>query len=447
TIAKIHADTRRQLIDAEKVDPPPALLGTSEESVRSFALGDGGILTILRRASFSSKTGVTADIELEGVFRFFYHPPGTFDVEHRVACTSILGGQLEQASQHPRFRLAAAGDALVVDDRHEPHLWLLDKQGACAFRDLGPVPYAAGERNNVGIPHHSGAVARVRSDGDDGAVLEVVSPGKAPEVVFATDNLALGQPVWLDDRHLALRANLRDRKTTDILFVSRDHPGQQLLYMPEFLGVDDPSVVSLVARPGASSTELIAVVDSRNTSTQLINIKLEEALAERFAAVTPPAALAETGPPTPEPQNVAKVENPEEPENPEVLVEQTPEELEAAALARELALLQAEGVAQIPGSQAAYQSLYEDGGLHSPSVSADGQTVAFVVYGRGGTEIAAIRLDGSAPVVVTGNEVADRSPTVTADGNHVVFNSRYKLRNTTWIETAGRAVKLPAPIR
>ncbi len=418
TIAKIHADTRKQLVDEEQRTPAPSLLGTSEESVKPFALADGGILTIRRTASFASYTGVTADIDLSRTFEFMYSPPGNFDPESRVVCTSILGGELPQKGPRPRFRMDPSGHNLVIDDGHDPHAWRIDPQGQCTFKDLGSVGFTTGDRQNLGVPYQTGAVARVRSDGAGGAALEIVEPGKPPTVAFETDSLALGQPVWIDERHLAMRARPENSRVTGILLIDRDRNDRQLWLRPEIAGLENPTVSELAAIPQAGKPALAAVIGSDNATRQLTRIELGFDLKTRIAEL----------PPQQDPVDSLSV-TPSEGEDP------------LAAAARQQAAALGPSVAFIPPTDVRYTRLYEANGVTDPIASPDGTQVAFRLYADRGMEIAVAASDGSKPAtVLTQNELDDHTPTFTADGKHIVFHTRYKLRNTTWTLTAGRVI-------
>ncbi len=421
TIAKIHANSRKQLVDEEQLEPVPVSLGTYEESVKPSALADGGILTIRRKASFASYTGVTADVDLERTFEFLYSPPGKFDPEQRVVCTSLAGGKLEQQGARPRFRMAEAGDALLVDDGHDPHLWRLDPSGACTFNDLGSVAFDVGGRDNLGAPHSSGAVARVRSDGHGGATIEVVAVGQPAETLFETSSLALGQPVWIDARHLAVRARPEGTRATGILIISRDQPERQLWIDPAMPGIDHATITELTTLPG-TPTRFAAIVESDSAPRQLVRIDLTGELKTRFEGLPPVATAIPTVPP-PEPADTLEDG---------ALADETPEP--QPSLDPKIAI--------VPATEVSHTRLYEAHGVSAPVASPDGKRVAFLVYGQGsGTEIATATSDASAPaVVLTGNELDDHTPTFTTDGQHVVFHTRYKLRNTTWTLTAGRVV-------
>jgi Tol biopolymer transport system component len=103
----------------------------------------------------------------------------------------------------------------------------------------------------------------------------------------------------------------------------------------------------------------------------------------------------------------------------------------------------------LDGSGFTATALTTEGQAFSPSASPDGSKIAFVLddsgldeRNPGDSEVALVATDGGGKGLrlLTRNALRDHSPRFTADGSHVVFETRVEIPKTDWRITAARAV-------
>ncbi len=400
TVGKIQETTRELLVDKERGEPKPRLLATVAESIHPIPLADGGVLTPSREIHFTSKNGLSADLELDDTWRFLYQPAGTSPAD-RSTCTTLLGGSLAQGGRRPRFRSSPAGDALLIDSGGAASLFRLDRAGGpCGFAALGEVPRLAQPGDDPGVPHRSGWVARARQELAGDAVLELVRPGDEPPLdLVRSDQITLGAPVWLDDDHLAVVARSRTGVGGQgVLLVSRNHPGFALEIGPQVLGGSYDAYEVAAASVDADAPRLV-VTGAGPHLHRLYRVDLPGPLAQLFT--------------------------------------------DASAARRDDADLTL--VAVDPARLVAVE-LTTEGAASEPVVSPDGARVAYAVSRLdsepgGDDEIGLVRIDGEGGArLLTKNDLDDHTPLFTADSRQVVFRTKYPIERTTWTLTTGRVV-------
>ena len=402
TVGKIEESSRALLVEAERGEPRPRLLGGLHESIHPIPLADGGILTPSRVARFVSKNGLSADLDLDDTWRFLYQPAGA-GADGRVTCTSLLDGELAQGGRRPRFRSSPAGDALLIEAGGTARLFRLEAaRGPCQFSALGALPPLAHRDDDPGAPHRSGWAARARHEqgapGD--AVLELVRPGDEPPLdLIRSAEISLGTPVWIDDDHLAIVGRSRAGVGGQgVLVVSRSHPGLALEIGPQALG-GSFDAYEVAAAPGGEAPRLV-ISGAGPHLHRLYRVDLPGPLPPLFDEARARLGGAE----------------------------------------RDL------HVVALDPSRLVVAQLTDEGAASEPVVSPDGSTVAFAVSRLeserdGDDEIAAVRLDGEGGArVLTRNGLDDHTPLFTADSREVVFRTKYPVERTTWTLTTGRAV-------
>ncbi len=420
TIAKIEEASRQLLIEEERGRDKPALLGSLSESIYPYALAQGGILIPSRRVNFSSKNGLSADLELDRTWRFFLQTEASGEGE-RTLCTGIYGGEFEQNGSRPRFRHAPSGDALIIERGSESHLFTLDpedpKSGACGLRDRGALPRLARRKDDPGAPHVSGVVARSRHEGDQvvDAVVELVTPGDAPPLdLLRSTRLGISTPTWLDADHLAIVVSYdMSDAGQSLLLLSRNHPGIALEIGPAVLAGSLDIFDVAVAPPTddkADTMPRLVVVTRGPHSPSLFRLDLPAPYATLFEE-----ALAE-----------------------------------APAIASDGETGQDQGDVRIltidPTRFGEVIRLTSDGNVSNPQVSADGKWVTYRIANADAEpdndyEIGLVAISGEGDArLLTQNGLDDHSPAFSGDSKRVIFRTKYPIERTTWTLTTGRSV-------
>jgi hypothetical protein len=414
TIAKIEAASRELLVDSERGAVKPVLLGSLHESIHPVALADGGVLVPSREANFTSKNGLSADLDLDDTWRFFYLKDASGEAE-REPCAAIFGGALEQGGRRPRLRESPSGDAFLIDQSGASTLFTFDADtgaGACAFRERGALPRLGNRREDPGTPHVSGWVARSRHEGAGvvDAVVELVEPGDGPPIdLLRSTRVGVSNPFWLDADHVTVIASYREGPAgQSILLLSRNHPGVALEIGPQVIaGSYNIFTVATAPNPGAATPRLVVVAAGPHEAS-LFRLDLPDTYAALFDA-----ALEAAGPAEPaaegEPLDVRIL-----PIDPESF---------------------AEAVRLTEGHSAA-----------DPVVSADGKWVAYVTRDHGDEadsdyEVALAPMSGDGEArLLTQNGLDDHYPMFTGDSKRVVFKTKYPIERTTWTLTTGRSL-------
>lgn len=412
TIAKIEEASRALLVDSERGAVKPALLGSLHESVHPVALADGGVLVPSREANFTSKNGLSADLDLDDTWRFFYLADASGAAE-RQPCAAIFDGALTQSGRRPRLREAPSGDAFLLDQSGASTLFTFDAAaGGCAFTDRGALPRLENRRDDPGTPHVSGWVARARHEGEGvvDAVVELVEPGDGPPLdLLRSTRVGVSSPVWLDADHVAVVASYREGPAgQSVLVLSRNHPGVALEIGPQAVaGSYNIFTVAAAPNPGAAAPRLVVVAAGPHEAS-LFRLDLPDAYAALFDA-----ALEAAGPAAPAAEG--------EPLDVRILP------IDPAALAEAVRLTEGHSAAD-------------------PVVSADGMWVAYVTRDHGDEAdsdyevgLVSTRGDGEARLL-TRNGLDDHYPMFTGDSKRVVFKTKYPIERTTWTLTTGRSL-------
>ncbi len=429
TIAKIEEASRELLIDEERGRDKPALLGSLSESMHPIALAQGGVLLPSRNANFTSKNGLSADLQLDTTWRFFYQPQASGEGE-RTPCTGIFGGALEQNGSRPRFRSAPSGDAIIIDQRGESRLFTLDPEAsrsdACGLRDRGTLPRLARRKDDPGAPHVSGFVARSRHEGDQvvDAVVEIVAPGDAPPLdLLRSTRLGISAPTWLDADHLAVVIDYRmSNAGQSLLLLSRNHPGVALEIGPAVLA-GSHDIYDVAATPSTGDGAGTNGTNGTNGTTPKLVIVARGPQSPSLFRLDLPAPYAT---------------------------------LFTEALAEESAAASDEGTVDgqddvriitiDPTRFAEATRLTFDGDISNPQVSPDGKWVTYTIANADAEsdndyEIGLVAISGESDArLLTQNGLDDHHPAFSGDSKRVVFRTKFPIERTTWTLTTGRSL-------
>lgn len=395
---KVVADIDKTLIEGELVEPKPVRIGDTLESLTARPLADGSVLSIGRTLQVISRDGVRADLDLGTREEFRVGAPMAAAAD-RVTCTGLAGGGVEVGDWRGLVWSVDGSTAVLSTLGRGETLWTLDasKPGTCTWSEVGTVARGRTGLDGKPVPWTGGKLARV-GHVDGFGVVSVTRPGEPELQLGMLESTVLSHLVWLDDEHLAAVADYEVDNTTWIALLSTRDP-MRVVVMPASVVAGNTGISSIVAIPGRAA--ILAVgYDGR-----LVRVDFPAAAAEIIA-------------------------------NPPMAAEQTP--------------LVAEGrptVYQIDPSGFTSKALTEMGGISDLVTSRDGKRAAMTVRGDGvdpdapnDKEIAIVDLDSGATRLLTRNALPDDDPVFTADGRHVVFETRVEMPRSDWTITAARIV-------
>jgi len=401
---KIVVQVREQLVDAERGDPKPALVGEPLESSTGVVLPSGRVLSVSRPFELVTTDAVRADLDLADDRLFLAAEPGA-EPSTRTACESLAGGKLAVADGGDAI-WASDGSAVVLETLSEGQvLWTFaaaDPQQPCAFTRVGALAPTRAGLDGRPVPHTSGKVARVGQASGFGVVtIESVGAAEGGEQLQLglLEQTQIQQVAWIDgDRLVAIAESQLDGAVSIVLLSVRDPMRVLAFPVSAIEGITDAAAV--VPVPGKTSLVL-----ATRWSGKLYRVDLPgswDALFEQppVAADTPPIEAA--GRPTQYP---------------------------------------------IDGTKLVAVAMQSRGNARNVVVSADGRWVAYAVAGdgldpdaEGDDEIAASELATGRTKLLTRNALEDGKPAITPDGAHVVFETVFEIPKTKWRITAARIV-------
>jgi hypothetical protein len=396
---KVVRDLDKALAEGERVEPKPARVGETLESLTARPLADGSVLSIGRTLEVVTRDAVRADLDL-GDREQFLVGAAMAEPSARVPCTSLAEGGVAVGDWRSIQWSDDGSTALLSTLGNGDSLWTLDatKAGACAWTKLGAVERGRSGLDGPAVLGPGGAMARVGFV-DGLGVISVTRPGEPEVVLGMLESTVLSQLVWIDGDHLAALADYEIDDTAWIaIFSVRDTT--RVVVAPAKVAAGNAGITQLAAIPGRAS--LLAVgYDGR-----LVRIDLPAA----------PAALLANPP-----------------------------------MATDVPPLVAEGrptVYQVDAGSFTSKALTDSGNqIGDLAVSRDGKRATMTVSGNvvdpeylNDGEIAIVDLDSGAMRVLTRNALDDDDPVFTADGRHVVFSTRVQAPKSDWTITAARIV-------
>ncbi len=406
---KIVAQVRQQLLDDERAEPKPGLVGEPLESGSPLPLANGDVLTISRGFKVVTRDAVRADLDLDDTERLLSGAPGA-EAAERTPCTALMDGGVS-VHESPRYWMSDDGAALLVQTLGEGlNLWGLDAGAeGCAFTSKGKVPAASPGLGDA-VPSGHGQVARAGMVGHQG-VVSVVTAGKDDELMLGMlDDVELTRVAWLSQRHLVAIGH----QDTGVLYLLDTQNPLRVLRLPGTVfenaeRVHDVAVGKLGERP-------TIVVTAGSFPRKVYRLDLPSDLSAMFDAPPVDELVAETA--------------------------------SVAALDREERGLPVE--TWLDANRFVATALIHEGRARDPHVSADGRWVVFGLRGEvfdptepGDSEIAVVPTAGGSLKVLTRNALKDHQPRLTANGSHVVFKTRVEIPKTDWVVSSPRVVAVP----
>lgn len=408
---RVLGDAQRVLVEDERGDPVPSLVGGPLEDGVAVPLPSGDVLAWSRALRVVTPDAVRVELEQVEMERFL-HGAATAAPDDRRACT-LAGGELP-STEAVRIDFAPDGSAALVKTLAEgTNLWVHTAGTPCTFENLGPVPPpGTGYEKEPPVPHASGKVAQAGYVDGSGRI-RIATAGVPDETILGTTfGPRIGGVVWLDEGHLAALG-----VGPSVFLFSIAKP--QMVLEIEGMAFDGATFLGELAVVGGSKRDLL--VTAGHDPRKLYRLRLPADPAQLFAdpprlELDAPAepvdgdAEADTDPAIP----------PDEPYRP---IELDPAKLEITALTHE-------------------------GIVTNPSSSPDGTQVVFAIVDRSidrpdaadDEEIAVLSLAGGGLRVLTRNGLEDGQPRFTADGRHVVFLTRAEIPKTRWQITVPRVV-------
>ena len=393
---RVMGEAERALQD-ERAEPAPVRLTEALEAGSALALPGGRVFTETRAYDVVTDDGIQVELSPASAFTLWSSGAAGQD---RTACTSVLKGSASSLDS-PRFQFAERGGAMVVETLSEgARLWVGDAQAPCGLVAAGDLPRPGLEDVRLWLPHQSGKMAWVGTRDGEAAVDVAVTKPEGTEVLhFVLEGVGLRDVAWLDAGHLAATA---DDGMVHVLSLA--DPSTRLAFQPPKLGLDPMPYE--VAGVSASTLALTVGADPR----RVVTVDAGRSWASLFEQ--PPVVPTEPSEP----------EGEDAPEGPTLLV------------------LDASGFSTTVLTRAGHAS----GLVASP----DGTALAFALVdrtlddpGKGDdSEIAWVPAKGGALRLLTRNAVRDRDPQFTADGGHVLFQTRVELERSRWRVSVPRAV-------
>jgi hypothetical protein len=398
---KIVLQVREQLTEGERAEPKPTLIGDALESGSTHPLPDGNLLTVSRSLELVSRDAVRADLDLAKQHRFSFGAVMA-DPATRTTCTGLAGGERE-VGDLSSVLWSPDGSVAVLDTLADGEtLWSYDpSQGACGWKRSHSLAKHRPGLDGRAMPWRTGHVARL-GHVDGLGVISVVAPDGTEQVLGMLESTRLADLVWLDDEHLAASAYYEVDGTAWVALASTREP-MKLLLIPAGVLEGATALGELARVPERNAI----VVAASSSAEKLYRLDLPAGLSALFAA--PPLAadrvpLEGAGRPT--------------------VYQLDPTKLTATALTHKGT------VADIMVSNDAKWAVYTTRGDETDP-DADGDN-----------EIAIAAIDGSGERLLTRNAIPDHDPYFTADGAHVVFETRVEMPKTEWTITAMRVVPI-----
>ena len=402
---KVVAQILQQLVEEERAEPRPRLLGEALESGEPFPLPNGNVLTVSRGFQLVTRDAVRADLAFEDSEQLLF---GTAEDEptSRRRCESIMGGSVS-SHDSARYGASADGGALLVRSLSEGLvLWRLTQGGGCSFSRVGDVADPPPGISDGGIPHPSGAVLRTGQI-DGRAVIDIVQAGSGErQTLGMLDDVRLHDPTWIDEHTVAASGRSMYGEPDGLYLFNTQHP-TKVLRIDSGVFEHAGAIEQIAAVAGGRRL----VVTAGSYPRKLYRLDLPAPVGELFAD---PPLMEELGP----------IERDGLP---------TLYELDSAAM-------------QVV-------ALTRQGYVRDPVVSSDGRWVAVTIddssldeQAPGDEEIALVALEageGARMRLLTRNALPDHSPRFTADGRFVVFQTRVEIPRTTWVISAVRAAPVP----
>lgn len=413
---KIVHEVDRQLADAELAEPKPHRLGAALESVRPVPLANGQILGISRGFQVVSRDAMSADLDLEDEERFILADVAA-GAGAPSACDAIAGGKIN-VHESPRYWFGNEGDAVLLQTLSEGLvLWTLeDEATGCAFIRAGELPAPTPGLSSDALPHGSGRVARAGEAGGQ-AVVSVVDARTGDEQLLGMlDAASFAHMTWLDARRIAAIAR-RDDEVDMLVLLDVERP-TRVVTIPATI-FENASGLGEVARVQSGGEHPVLAVTAGGHPRRLYRLDLPMALDALFESAAPRAEPAGEG---------------------------------AGDLAGDFGGAERPGMPTLvtpPLHLFTATALTTEGEAFAPSASPDGKLLAFVLADSGldernpgDSEIAVVAADagGKGLRLLTRNALRDYGPRFTADGSHVVFETRVEIPKTEWRITAARAV-------
>lgn len=391
-----------RILGEERGADAPVLLGSPNESGRALPNPSGGVLTLLRRFDVVSDDGIRA--ELEWSPHEMFTTAGPSSQGRKPFCAPIFNAAVLDGSPVELFA-SPDGASLLFERLGRPRqLWISTNGTECGYV-LAELPQPQLQDVADPVPGREFVAWLGTVEGE--ATLEFVAVLDGGMSRVELTGVAVRDVAWLDARFIAATAD-----DGLIYLVDASGDAKPMAVRPPALG-PDPSLYE-VAALSADSLLVTVGADPRRLVRLQANAPWEALFASPPALPTIEANVgAEAAP-----QETQAADNP-----PNAAVRLDPAAFTATALTTA-------------------------GVVTEPVGSPDGTAVAFTLAdpvlddpGQGrDLEIALVGADGEGLKLLTKNNVRDRSPSFTANGSAVLFQTRVELPRSSWRVVIPRSV-------
>lgn len=405
TLARETVREISRVLGEERGVVAPVRLGSTNDSGRALPDPNGGVLTLVRRFDVVSDDGIRA--ELQWSPQEMFTAPGPSPQGRQPLCSPIFKAAVLDGPAVDLFASPDGASLLFERRGRSQQLWVSTKGTACGY---ALVELPASELQDVADPVPGREFVARRGIVDGEASLEFVSvlDGRVSRVELT--GVSVRDIAWLDARFIAATAD-------DGLIYLVDATGESkpLSVLPSGLG-PDPSLYEVAA---LSSDSLLLTVGS--DPRRLVRVRANASWARLFASPPGLPAVEADADGEPAPAEVQDAVNP-----PQAAIRLDPAAFTITALTT--AGIASEPVGSPDGTAVAFA-------LADPALDDPGQ-------GRD-LEIALVGADGDGLRLLTKNNVRDRSPSFTADGTAVLFQTRVGLPRNSGRVVVPRSVAVP----
>jgi hypothetical protein len=452
---RLAREREERLVQAETAEPKPVILAGPLEESRALPLPNGGVLTFVRPRIVEGELDPKMKLTALPSRQIWVHPPGAWQPEHRTRCEALRGGVLPDTRAH--WIAEARGRAIMFDIGDTWDVWTFDTEaeGTCAFTRSGSIPERADDERAESL-FGDGRVARTLEEGTARS-LRIHDPNGGSKTLELPGCTGVSAPAWIDPDHVVLSCEydpevlepaLEDDALDDALDdepldlvddgndddaspparPADDAPPTEAPALPPrqvWIYVVNVTTAGVAAIPTARfSPDASRIVPRPVGSPDTLQLLLQSPAGDRFLGklrATRSAAALSSLPPA----------DPAAPRPPFV-----PEDSAIPVVTLSDAELEVD--------------LFDIEVFGAHDVSPDGRWLVREVspdthVDPHGYDIALVELrSGATPTIVASSDRAGHvDPRFTADGRHVIFESRYPVDLGESLESAAQILALP----
>lgn len=199
---RLARERQERLVAAETAEPRPVILGEPLEESRALPLPDGGVLAFVRPRIVEGELDASMELAMLKSRQIWVYPPGAWDTASRTRCEALRGGVLPDTRAH--WIAEARGHAIMFDIGDAWDVWTFDTSAetTCAFTRAGSIPERADDERAESLAA-DGRVARNVEEGTARS-LRIHDPRGASKTIELPGCTAVSAPRWIDADHVVL---------------------------------------------------------------------------------------------------------------------------------------------------------------------------------------------------------------------------------------------------